>query len=104
MTRDLKKTSKNVPEAPTVTDSDDLESQLCPGGDVAESILCFFLDPGGNEPSEWVALGVPSGADPAAGIPGPAPGIPDPADGVPDPALNGSQTEAQSDISGVIFR
>ena len=29
-----------------------------------------------------MALGVPSGADPAAGIPGPAPGIPDPADGV----------------------
>ena len=51
-----------------------------------------------------MALGVPSGADPAAGIPGPAPGIPGPADGVPDPALNGSQTEAQSDISGVIFR
>ena len=51
-----------------------------------------------------MALGVPSGAGPAAGIPGPAPGIPDPADGVPDPALNGSQTEAQSDISSVIFR
>ena len=30
--KDLEQTSTNVPEAPTVTDSDDLESQLGPGG------------------------------------------------------------------------
>ena len=68
MKKDFEKTSKHIPEAPTVTDSDDLESQLGPGGDVAESLFRFF----------WtrVALGVPSGADPAAGIPGPALGFP----------------------------
>ena len=96
MKKDFGKTSKNVPEAPIVTDSDDLESQLGPGGDPWDAFLPPTL-PGIPYP----APGVPY---PAPGVPYPAPGVPYPAAGAPDPALNGSQIEAQSNISGVIFR
>ena len=51
--KDLKKPSQNVPEDPNVTDSNDLESQLGPRGNVAESLFRSFLDPGGPGDPKW---------------------------------------------------
>ena len=58
------KTSQNVHEDPNVTDSSDLESQLGPRGNVAESLFRSFLDPGGPGDPKWCPKWSPKGPEP----------------------------------------
>ena len=83
-----------------MNDSGDLEAHLGPGGEVAESLFRFFLDPGEGP--------APGTSEPAPGTSEPAPGTSEPAPGTSEPARfvtqKGTQNGAQRVILGIIFR